>query len=116
MPVRKEDVPDDAPAAPVDCGCPRLDAEDWDAVENDWSDIAFVKTNTSAVLGVPVGFDSSREELRKKAAKAGAVVPEDAMLLIGSGKFRRPILLEVESAPDGAKDVERPGEIGRAHV
>ena len=111
MPVRKEDIPGEPPAAPPDCDCPRLDPEDWDAVENDWSDIAFVKTSTSAVLGVPVGFDSSREELRKKAAKAGATVPEDAMLLIGSGKFRRPILLEVEDVADGAKDVERPGGI-----
>lgn len=111
MPVRKEDVIEEAPAGPSDCDCPRLDPEDWDAVENDWSDITFVKTSTSAVLGVPVGFDSSREELRKKAAKAGATVPEDAMLLIGSGKFRRPILLEVEGAAEGAKDIERPGGI-----
>ncbi len=111
MPVRKEDVPDEEPSGPSDCECPRLDADEWDAVENDWSDITFVKTNTSAVLGVPVGFDSSREELRKKAAMAGATVPEDAMLLIGSGKFRRPILLEVEDVPHGARGIERPGGI-----
>jgi hypothetical protein len=111
MPVRKEDVPDDVPGMPSDCDCPRLDPDDWDGVENDWSDITFVRTTTSAVLGVPVGFDSSREQLRKKASRAGANVPEDAMLLIGSGKFRRPILLEVEDAPDGAKGIERPGGI-----
>jgi hypothetical protein len=70
-----------------------------------------VKTSTPAVLGVPVGFDSSRVELRKRAARVGASVPDDAMLLIGSGKFRRPILLEVEDAPEAAKDIERPGGI-----
>ena len=111
MPVRKEDVRDEASRIAPDCDCPRLDPDDWDGVENDWSDITFVKTSTSAVLGVPVGFDSSRDELRKKAAKAGATVPEDAMLLIGAGKFRRPILLEVEGAPEGAKGIERPGGI-----
>ncbi len=101
MPVRKEDVSEQAHEIASDCDCPRLDPDDWDGVENDWSDISFVRTSTSAVLGVPVGFDGSREALRKKAAKAGATVPEDAMLLIGSGKFRRPILLEVEDALGG---------------
>ena len=106
MPVRREDVPEEAPEA---CACPHLDKSDWDGVESDWSDITFVKTTTGAVMGVPVGYDSARDELRKKAAKAGATVPEDAMLLNGAGKFRRPVMLEVEGPARGAKDVERPG-------
>lgn len=111
MPVRKQDVapePDDEPQREP-CACPVLEAEEWDRVESDWSDIAFVKGSSNAVLGVPVGFESARDDLRAKARKLGATVPDDAMLLLGSGKFRRPILLEVEDVPPGAKGVERPG-------
>lgn len=97
-----------APETVVDCACPRLDAEDWHDVESDWSDIAFVRSSTNAVLGVPVGYDTARRELREKAAKLGASVPEDALLLLGSGRFRRPIMLEVENAPAAAKGIERP--------
>lgn len=100
-----------APAIPEpsDCTCPRLDPDDWHGVENDWHDIAFVRSATKAVLGVPVGYDVSRADLFKRAEKLGATVPEDAMLLLGSGKFRREILLEVEGAPDDAKGIVRPG-------
>ncbi len=110
MPVRQQDAVDE-PGPPANCACPRLDPEEWDSVESDWSDIAFVKAMTSAVLGVPVGFDAARDELRKKAARVGATIPPDPMMLIGSGKFRRPILLEVEDVPDGARDIERPGGV-----
>lgn len=106
--VRKEDV---EPETPVVCDCPRLDREDWDGVESDWSDIIFAKTTTSAVMGVPVGYDSSRDDLRKRAENAGATVPDDAMLLNGAGKFRRPIMLEVEGVAPGTKGFERPGGI-----
>ena len=71
----------ETPAALADCDCPRLDAEDWHDVESDWSDIAFVRSSTNAVLGVPVGYDAARRELRGKAERLGATVPEDAMLL-----------------------------------
>ncbi len=116
LPVRKEDAePERAERRQaedvVDCDCPRLDPEDWDRVESDWSDIAFVKSTTNAVLGVPVGYDTARAELRKKADAIGATVPNDAMLLNGSGKFRRPIMLEVEGAPEKAKDLVRPGGV-----
>lgn len=113
MPVTREDAQEneDQPHGDdVDCSCPRLDADDWDQVENDWSDITFARASTSAVLGVPVGFDSTRNELRSIAEAAGGTVPEDAMLLVGAGKFRRPILLEVEGASDG-KGIYRPGGV-----
>lgn len=98
-------VEEDAP----DCACPHLDAEEWDQVESDWSDIAFVRSTTSAVLGVPVGYDSTRRGLFEAAAKAGGTVPDGAMLLVGAGKFRRPIMLEVEDLPTDARGVTRPG-------
>ncbi len=99
------------PEPPGSCDCPLLDPEDWHEVESDWHDIAFVKTSTNAVAGVPVGFNGTRDELRKKAASIGATVPEDAMLLLGSGKFRRPVMLEVEAGDDLRKGVERPGGV-----
>jgi len=108
MPVRKQDVPVEDPAGPAQCRCPILDPEEWDGVENDWSDIAFVRAATNAVMGVPLGFDSARAGLQKKAARAGATVAEDAMLLVGSGRFRRPILLEVEGDVVASKGVEHP--------
>ena len=113
LPIAKADVPVEEPAT---CACPRLEREDWDGVENDWSDITFVKTMTSAVLGVPVGYDSVRAELVKKAEKLGGTVPDDAMQLNGSGKFRRPVFLEVEGIGPGTRDVERPGGIAWTRV
>lgn len=114
MPVTRQEA-EDAEGVRVedniDCACPRLDIEDWDKVENDWSDILFARASTNAVLGVPVGYDGTRAELREIAAAAGGTVPEDAMLLIGSGKFRRPIMLEVEDAAPGAKGIHQPGGI-----
>ncbi len=91
------------------CDCPILDPADWDDVESDWSDIAFLKTTSTAVLGVPMGFGSARAGLAAGAGKIGATVPENAMLLLGPGRFRRTLLLEVEVAPADTKGVERPG-------
>ena len=111
MPVRKADVPAEFEEPAGSCDCPVLDKEEWDGVESDWADITFLKTTTNAVLGVPVGYNSALAELRKRAAELGATVPEDAMLLNGSGKFRRPVMLEIEGAAGGHKDVVRPGGI-----
>jgi hypothetical protein len=109
------------PAQPPDegtaeCSCPRLDPEDWHEVESDWSDIAFLKGTTGAVLGVPTGYDAVRTELRNRAEKIGAEVPEDAMLLLGAGRFRRPVLLEIEGAPEGTSRIERPGGVAYSEL
>ena len=99
------------PAFTEDCSCPRLDAEEWDEVENDWADITFVSSGTTALLGVPVGFAGAKAGLQQTAARLQLTVPEDAMLLLGAGKFRRKIMLEVEGAQPGQKDIDRPGGI-----
>lgn len=118
VPVDRKGTPKPAPAEepadasqPEDCGCPHLDPEDWHEVESDWSDIAFVRGATTAFLGVPVGYANMRQDLLARAEKTGASVPPDAMLLLGSGKFRRPLLLEVEDVQPGARGVEFPGGI-----
>lgn len=100
-----------SPGALETCDCPELDPADWDGIESDWSDITFVATTVNAVAGVPVGFESARQALFDRAAALGATVPESPMLLIGEGRFRRPLLLEVEDVPDGARDVVRPGGV-----
>ena len=62
---------DEAPEEePIDCDCPHLDQQDWDEVENDWSDITFLRGTTNAVMGVPVGYQSLTSELREKANEA----------------------------------------------
>lgn len=94
-----------------DCSCVSLAAEDWDRVESDWSDIQFVRTTLPAVMGVPLRYEAVRAALAGEAAKLGATVPEGAMLLIGEGRFRRPVLLEIEGAPPNSKGVERPGGV-----
>jgi hypothetical protein len=117
VPVGRDGTPKSPPpdqeepqeVEPEDCTCPRLDPEDWHEIESDWADIAFVKGSTTAVLGVPIGYAGVRQELVTKAEKAGATVPEDAMLLLGSGRFRRPILLEVEGVSRDHKNIEFPG-------
>lgn len=93
------------------CNCPRLEPEEWDGVESDWSDIAFVKTTASALLGVVSGLGGLRNELRGKADKLHVTVPDEPMFLLGSGQFRRPALLEVEDAAPGARGIECPGGI-----
>lgn len=108
---RGEPATDTRTETVAECRCAYLEREDWDGVENDWSDITFVKTGTSAVLGVPVGFASAKAGLERQAAKGGLTVPNDAMLLLGAGKFRRTIMLEVEGANPGTKGLERPGGV-----
>lgn len=94
------------------CNCPQLDPEDWHEVESDWSDITFLQASTGAVLGVPTGLKDVRDDLRAKALKLGATVPEDAMLLLGEGRFRRPVLLEIEGGTEGhEKEVLQPGGV-----
>ena len=87
---------DHSPPEPKTCTCPYLDSDDWHEVESDWSDIVFVKINVPAVMGVPVKFGAIKGRLAKDAAAAGATIPEDAMMLLGEGKLRRPVMLEVE--------------------
>ena len=111
--MRREDACDEEPS---ECDCPRLDREDWDGVESDWSDITFATASTTAVMGVPIGYDGARAGLRTRAEKAGATVPEDAMLLNGAGQFRRQVLLEVEGVPAGAKGFLRPGGIAFTRI
>jgi len=98
------------PAAPVECNCPRLDPADWDGIESDWSDIAFLKTSVSALMGVPIGYGTARHGLEARAKKAGATIPNDAMVLLGGGRMSRKLLLEVEDVPDSLK-VTRPGGV-----
>ncbi len=100
-----------ATSEPEVCDCPHLDHDEWDGVESDWSDIAFVKATASALLGVVTGLGKLRDQLTAKAAKAHTSIADDAMFLLGAGQFRRPAMLEVEAPPEGAKGVEHPGGI-----
>lgn len=101
---------------PARCDCPRLEPADWHDVESDWGDIQFVRTVTTAVFGVPVAVSGLRDELSGRATAAGAVVPDDAMLLFGDGRFRRDVLLEVDSVPDTAPGIVRPGGIAYSRL
>lgn len=87
------------------CACPRLDPVEWNEVESDWHDITFLRGTTNALIGVPIGYATTRNELLAKAAAIGATVPDDAMLLMGSGQFRRPVLLEVEGVSPSTKGI-----------
>jgi hypothetical protein len=97
-----------------DCACPHLDAADWHETESDWSDITFIKQMSKAVLGVPLGFNKVRASLEAKAARAGATVPPDAMLLMGAGRFLRPMMLEAEGG-DGSR-LTRPGGVAYSRL
>lgn len=88
-----------------------LEPAEWEGVESDWSDIAFLRTSVGAVAGVPIGFDRARSELETHARAIGATIPPDAMLLISEGRFRRTLLLEVEDPPADAPGIYRPGGI-----
>jgi len=99
------------PSAPADCSCPRLARDDWHDVESDWSDIAFLRTSVNALLGVPVGYVGAKTNLEAKARKLELSVPDDAMLLLGAGRFRRPLLLEVDGATPGMRGLFFPGGV-----
>lgn len=126
VPIWQEGIPrraapaaqSDAPESVNDeaCDCPRLDASDWHEAESDWTDITFLRGAVFAVLGVPMNYVSVRNRLRIKAEALGATVPEGAMLLMGAGKFRRPIMLEVEAAPRGTRGLERPGGLAYSRL
>ncbi|MGD9933853.1 MAG: hydrolase [Dehalococcoidia bacterium] len=114
LPLRAEHRDDDPPAetqSSEDCACPRLDAEDWHEVESDWSDIAFVEMALTSAAGVPIGYQGAFTKLSERARSIGATVPDEPMLLLGEGRFRRPVLLEVDGAPEKAKGLVRPGGV-----
>jgi len=113
---RKRDEPPPLVDDPDLCNCPRLERDEWHEVESDFSDVAFLGTSLTAAMGVPLGYQGARDRLEKDARAAGATVPEDAMLLLGEGKFRRPVLLEVEDLPAGAKGVVRPGGVAYSRL
>ena len=110
IPRRTEDSGGET-GAPEDCDCPRLEADDWHEVESDWSDIAFIETSLTSAAGVPVGYQGARKKLAERATAMGATVPDEPMILLGEGRFRRPLMLEIEGAPEKAKGVVRPGGI-----
>lgn len=103
--------PASEPTSQPGCDCPELEPADWDGVESDWSDIQFVRVHAIAAWGVPVGFSGLRKRLESAAASAGGTIPRDAMLLLGAGKFRRPVMMEVEDADPGARGVTMPGGV-----
>lgn len=115
LPARPPEEPDDSPPgsedAPGLCSCPRLESADWHEVESDWSDIAFVEMSLPSAAGVPIGYQGAFTKLSERAIAMGATVPEQPMLLLGEGRFRRPILLEVDGAPQKAKGLVRPGGV-----
>jgi hypothetical protein len=85
------------------CTCPRLERADWHEVESDFSDATFLRTSLTAAMGVPLAYQGARQRLEAEASKIGATVPDDAMILLGEGRFRRPVLLEVEGAKPGTR-------------
>ena len=97
-------------AEPEPCDCPRLDPQEWHEVESDWSDIAFARIGIPAFFGVPIAFWRNRRKLIARAEAAGTV-PEDAMLLMGPGRLRRTVMLEVEDADASRRDVTAPGGV-----
>ncbi len=99
-----------------ECDCPHLDPADWHEVESDWSDIAFLKSAVPAVLGVPTSFITVKWKLVEQAEALGATVPDSPMVLLGAGQFRRPVLLEVEDPPEGAKGIVHPGGVAFSHL
>lgn len=99
-----------------DCRCPWLDPADWHDVESDWSDIQFIRVHSKALFGVPVGFDGVRKKLHAVAEQAGATIPDEAMMLLGPGRFFRPLMLEVESADVARKNVVTPGGVAYSRL
>ena len=99
-----------APDDSMDCDCPRLHRHEWHEVESDWSDIAFARSGVPAIFGVPLGFWSARRKLQARAEAAGTV-PEDAMVLLGPGRMRRPVMIEVEDADASRRGIVTPGGV-----
>ena len=95
---------------PPSCDCARLERHEWHEVESDWSEITFAKIGVSAFFGVPIRFWSNRRKLIKRAEAVG-VVPEDPMLLLGPGRVRRPVLLEVEDVDASRRGFHVPGGV-----
>jgi hypothetical protein len=101
--------------APPECDCPQLDFDDWHEVESDWSDIQFLKAALPAVAGVPIGYAGMRQKLAAEAAKLGLTVPDSPMVLLGEGRLRRPVLLEVETGAPHARVVQ-PGGVAWSRI
>ncbi len=98
------------PADPT-CDCVDLDPVDWHEVESDWTDITFLPMSVAAILGVPLGYQRMLRQVGEKSRKKGLTIPDGAMMLVGQGRFRRPVLVEVEGPEGGpgSPGLVRPG-------
>ena len=56
-----------SPQIEEDCKCPRLDPDEWNAIESDWNDIRFLRGAAPALFGVPLRFEATRNTLVKTA-------------------------------------------------
>jgi hypothetical protein len=68
-----------------------------------------------ALGGVPIGFAGARQKLVADARRLGLSVPDSPMVLLGEGRLRRPVLLEVESGATNAR-IARPGGVAWSRI
>lgn len=94
---------------PESCGCPVLDHADWHRVESDWSDISFLRLHAGAVFGVIANYQKLLDRVLAEAESVGLKPPDEPMVLLGPGKFRRPVLVEVEDTEETSVSLVRPG-------
>lgn len=98
QPIPREPAAEPEP----ECGCPRLDPEEWHEVESDWSDAKFLRGRVWSAFGVPLTFHRTWRRLEERARREGIAVAEEPMVLLGPGRFLRTLLLELaDDAPLG---------------
>ncbi|GEM_PF-4208668 len=86
------------------CGCPEIDAGEWEGVEHDLSHLAFFTRPVKYLFGSPIGFENQALQAADDIQKRGYVLAEPLFVLEKPGRFSGLLLVGIlpPSDPDPA--------------
>lgn len=93
-----------AQSSSSECGCPIIDAAQWDKQQKQL-DKTFYQTFSPRILFKPFSWAIDLDRATRAAKKAGYTVPQNPMILDSAGMFWAKLLLEVNGAQPGDKNI-----------
>ncbi|MFH1284096.1 MAG: hydrolase [Candidatus Peregrinibacteria bacterium] len=96
--------PSAAPVQKEACKCPEVKAEDWDKKRTQLNKM-FYKTFSPKLFYFPFSIAVDINRAIQGAKKAGYTVPDNAMILDTGGMFMGSVMVEVQGAKEGDKNV-----------
>ncbi len=80
----------------AECGCPEIEAEDWEIREERWEGRTFYSLPTPMVMHVPIRLQATLDQIRVDIERKGYTIVRPAYPLVKDGILRGAVLLEIE--------------------